>query len=135
MKDPRSRIELKKKPERKPRESQGQRVYSEVNRLIGAGASGDTIETIPKQCSIVLMESHIFYYNTRGKKTSFNSQVMRKCMRRFPLVPYVSRGDLNIEDTGFLVLTTYSMVTCLIQSSYQGKPREVERKVAEERNN
>lgn len=46
MKDPRSRIELKKKPERKPRESQGQRVYSEVNRLIGAGASGDTIETI-----------------------------------------------------------------------------------------
>lgn len=68
VKDPRSRIELKESPGENL-ESPGQRVYSEVNRLIGPRASGGTIENIsPKQCSIVLMESHIFYSNTRGKK-------------------------------------------------------------------
>jgi hypothetical protein len=45
-KDPRSRIELKESPGGNL-ESQVQRVHSEVNRLIGARASGGTIETIP----------------------------------------------------------------------------------------
>lgn len=127
MKEPRSWIELKESLRENPeRVKDKECVQKWIDSLAPARLSALLRlypQTVPNNADEV---TYFLFWNQRQKPLS--------TLPSHATVHEAISFGLKYRDTGFLVLTTCSIVTCLIQSSYYGKSREVERKVTEERN-